>query len=120
MAAKTLAYRLSPESGFIRLLQHYATPFLEQLTFGIPWIGVGLVLYPFLYLVGGRRALRENRRIWPWLVYPWLYFIVFSLANPLIFRWYMTPPLPAYYLFILGGAEGLILSIAEARAEKDR
>jgi hypothetical protein len=40
------------------------------------------------------------------------------LANPLIFRWYMTPPLPAYYLFILGGAEGLILSIAEARAKK--
>jgi len=118
MAAKTLAYRLSPASGFIRLLQHYATPFLEQLTFGIPWIGVGLVLYPFLYLVGGRRALRENRRIWPWLVYPWLYFIVFSLANPLIFRWYMTPPLPAYYLFILGGVEALILSIAEARAKK--
>jgi len=118
LAAKTLAYRLSPESGFIRLLQHYATPFLEQLTFGIPWIGVGLVLYPFLYLVGGRRALQQNRRIWPFLVYPWLYFIVFSLANPLIFRWYMTPPLPPYYLFILGGVETLVLSIAGARARK--
>jgi hypothetical protein len=118
MAAKTLAYRLSPESGFVRLLQHYATPFLENLTFGIPWIGVGLLLYPFLYLVGGVRALRVNRRIWPWLAYPWLYFVVFSLANPLIFRWYMTPPLPAYYLFILGGAEGLLLSFAVALARK--
>jgi hypothetical protein len=118
MAAKTLAYRLSPEAGFVRLLQHYTTPFLEHLTFGIPWIGVGLVLYPFLYLVGGRRALRQSARIWPWLAYPWLYFAVFSLANPLIFRWYMTPPLPAYYLFILGGAEGLVLSIAGRRAKK--
>ena len=118
MAAKSLAYRLSPEAGFVRLLQHYATPFLEHLTFGIPWIGVGLVLYPFLYLVGGRRALRQNGRVWPWLAYPWLYFAVFSLANPLIFRWYMTPPMPAYYLFILGGAEVLILSIAGARHKK--
>jgi hypothetical protein len=118
IAAKTLAYRLSPESGFIRLLQHYATPFLENLTFGIPWIGVGLVLYPFLYLVGGQRAFRENRRVWPWLVYPWLYFAVFSLANPLIFRWYMTPPLPAYFLFILGGAEVLLLTIAALRGKK--
>jgi hypothetical protein len=118
IAAKTLAYRLSPESGFVRLLQHYATPFLENLTFGVLWIGVGLVLHPFLYLVGGLRALRENRRVWPWLAYPWLYFAVFSLANPLIFRWYMTPPLPAYYLFILGGAEVLLLSIAAAIAKK--
>lgn len=118
IAAKTLAYRLSPEAGFVRLLQHYATPFLENLTFGIPWIGVGLVIYPFLYLVGGRLALKQNPRVWPWLAYPWLYFAVFSLANPLIFRWYMTPPLPAYFLFILGGAEGLLLSIVAARSKK--
>jgi hypothetical protein len=30
------------------------------------------------------------------------------LANPLIFRWYLTPPLPAYTLGILIGAEQLI------------
>ncbi len=118
MAAKALAYRLSPESGFVRLLQHYATPFLEERTFGVPAIGVGLVLYPSLFLIGGRRALRQNRRIWPWLVYPWLYFAIFSIANPLIFRWYMTPPLPAYYLFILGGLEELIVSISAGRAKK--
>jgi hypothetical protein len=118
IAAKTLAYRLSPESGFVRLLQHYATPFMEDLTFGVPFIGVGLVLYPFLYIIGGRRAIRANPHIWPWLVFPWLYFAIFSIANPLIFRWYMTTPLPAYYFFILGGAEGLILSIAAARSKK--
>ena len=118
MAAKALAYRLSAESGFIRLLQHYATPFLEEATFGIPAIAVGLFLYPFLYLVGSRRAFSQDRRIWPWLAYPWLYFAIFSLANPLIFRWYMTPPLPAYYLFILAGLEGLILSFASSRSSK--
>jgi len=118
IAAKTLAYHLSPEAGFVRLLQHYATPFLENLTFGVSWIGIGLFLYPTLYFIGGLRAWRKNAHIWPWLAYPWLYFAVFSLANPLIFRWYMTPPLPAYFLFILCGVEGLVLAIASARSRK--
>jgi len=111
VAAKTVAYRLAPESGFVRLLQHYTTPFLEHLTFGTRWIAVGMALYPFLYIVGSWRALKIQPRALPLALYPWLYFAVFALANPLIFRWYMTPPLPAYYLFILGGAETLLFSL---------
>jgi len=111
IAAKTLAYQLAPEAGFVRLLQHYATPFLEQHTFGIRWIAVGMALYPFLFIVGSRRALKTQPRAWLLAVYPWLYFAAFALANPLIFRWYMTPPLPAYYLFILGGVETLLSSL---------
>ena len=34
----------------------------------------------------------------PLLIYPWLYLLIFSLLNPLIFRWYMAPPLPALML----------------------
>ena len=30
MAAKSVTYRLSPEEGAVRLLQHYATPFFEH------------------------------------------------------------------------------------------
>jgi hypothetical protein len=112
IAAKSVAYRLSPEEGFVRLLQHYATPFLEHLTFGMRWIAVGMAFYPFLFLVGAWQGLRAAPRLWPWAAYPWVYFIVFAIANPLIFRWYLSPPLPAYMLFILIGTENLIGSLA--------
>ncbi len=114
IAAKTLAYRLSAEAGFVRLLQHYATPFLGHLTFGLNWIKIGLILYPFLFLIGARSSLKANVRVWPWLLYPWLYFATFSIANPLIFRWYMTPPLPVYILVILIGAQNLVSGITQA------
>ena len=118
IAAKSVAYRLSAEEGLIRLLQHYATPFLEHHTFGIYWIAVGMVLYPFLFLVGAWQAVRAAPRLWPFAVYPWLYFVVFAAANPLIFRWYLSPPLPAYMLFILIGAENLITSLGSAIARR--
>ncbi len=112
IAAKTLAYRLGPEAGFVRLLQHYTTPFLEHLTFTTAWIAVGMVLYPFLFLVGAHRSLSRAPRLWPFILYPLLYFAVFSIANPLIFRWYMTPPLPPYILTILIGAETMVVGLA--------
>jgi hypothetical protein len=108
ITAKTLAYRLPPAAALIRLLQHFATPFLGHLTFGPFWIRLGLVIYPALYLVGSLKTLRRDRAAWPFLAYPWLYFITFALANPLIFRWYLTPPLPFYFLMILFGLNGLL------------
>ena len=120
IAAKSVAYRLSPEEGFIRLLQHYATPFQEHLTFGMPWLAVGMVLYPFLFLVGAWQGVRTAPRLWPWAVYPWVYFAIFAAANPLIFRWYLSPPLPAYMLFILIGAEHLVTSLISALFQRRR
>lgn len=114
IAAKSLAYRLKPEEGFIRLLQHYATPFHEELTFGTWWIGLALALHPFLFLVGSLRALKTNPRLWPFAAYPWIYLVVFAVANPLIFRWYLTPPLPSWMFFILAGLE-ILVSQAAAR-----
>lgn len=101
--AKVAAYRLPPEAGLVRLLQHYSTPFLGHLTFGIPWIGVGLVLYPILFLLGALATLRRRPDAWPVFLYPWLYLATFAAANPLIFRWYLAPPLPAYFLGIFLG-----------------
>jgi hypothetical protein len=118
IAAKSLAYRLPADAAFIRLLQHYTTPFLGHLTFGIAWIGIGMLLYPFLFLVGVRRAWRANPHAWPFLAYPWLYFAAFSLANPLIFRWYLTPPLPAYILAILIGLDQVLGSIWGSNSRK--
>jgi arabinofuranosyltransferase len=113
IAAKSLVYHLKPTDGFVRLLQHYLTPFLDQMTFGIPWLGVGMVLYPFLFLVGSRQALRNTWRAWPMIAYPGLYFATFAMANPLIFRWYLTPPLPAYILLILIGADQVITQLSQ-------
>jgi hypothetical protein len=111
IAAKSVAYRLPPNTALVRLLQHYATPFLDHLTFGVRWIAVGLFLYPFLFLVGSLRAYQTNRNILPFLFYPGLYFASYAIANPLIFRWYLTPPLPVYILIILVGFESLLSRI---------
>jgi hypothetical protein len=116
ISAKLAVYRLAPMSSLIRMLQHYANPFLEANTFGAASIAIGLVLYPFLSLLGALKTLRIQPRLWPWLIYPWLYLVVFSLPNPLIFRWYLTPPLPAYFLLILAGAEKIVHDIARRRS----
>ena len=118
VTAKAVAYQIAPAAAFIRLLQHYATPFMGHLTFGVWWIAAGMVLYPFLFVAGARAALRETARIWPWLAYPWLYFATYAIANPLIFRWYLTPPLPAYILVILIGLERLLAQLRNAKTQR--
>jgi hypothetical protein len=114
VAAKLVAYRLEPDSALIRLVQHYATPFIDQNLLGAIGIGIGIILYPFLFLLGGVRAWREEPRSLPWMVYPVLYFLAFALPNPLIFRWYLTPPLPAYFLGIFLGLDRLINALLRA------
>ena len=109
VTAKLQVYRLSEGDALIRLVQHYATPFLLQNLVGAgPAVAAGLILFPFLYLLGARTAFGREPRLLAWLAYPWLYFLVFALPNPLIFRWYLTPPLPAYFLMILIGLDGLL------------
>jgi hypothetical protein len=108
ITAKAAAYRLDDLEALIRFLQHYAAPFMAELTFGARWIMLGLFLYPFLFLVGSRALVRQSPQLWPWLIYPWLYFGVYAAANPLVFRWYLTPPLPAYIFGILAGLQHIL------------
>jgi hypothetical protein len=112
--AKLAVYRLQPWDSLIRLLQHYATPFNESLWGGSILIGIGLVLYPVLFIIGARRSFKVDSRVLAWMLYPWLYFLTFSLPNPLLFRWYLTPPLPSLILFILLGLETLLLAAFRA------
>ncbi len=107
MAAKAVAYHLPPEAGIVRLLQHYATPFFSHLVFGSFSIAIGLIQFPTLFMIGWWRIMRDRNRIWPLAIYPIIYLLAFSIANPLIFRWYLTPPLPMYFLGIFIGVEGL-------------
>ena len=118
IAAKSVAYRLPSDAAFIRMIQHYATPFMDDLTFGKLGIGIGLVLYPFLYAIGSLHSFSISRRTWPFLLFPWLYFLVYSIANPLIFRWYLTPPLTAFFLFILIGADVTVQRLARGISKK--
>lgn len=103
VTAKASAYQLPADAAFIRLLQHFATPFLGHLTFGTAWIGVGLIVFPAMVLVAARRALREDIAHWPLFAFPFVYFLVYAIANPLIFRWYLAPPLPLFILCIFLG-----------------
>jgi hypothetical protein len=110
--AKSSAYRIEPFAALVRLLQHYATPFLEHLTFGALAIRVGILLFPFLAVIGARVIYKREPGAWPFVLFPWIYLAVFAIANPLIFRWYLTPPLPFYFLCIFFGVEGILTQIA--------
>ncbi len=107
VTAKSLAYNLPTDAALIRLLQHFATPFQGNLIFGRYYIALGLLLFPALCVLGWRQVLRKDASVWPLAIYPLTYFITFSLANPLIFRWYLVPPLPLYFLGISIGLEGM-------------
>src|SRR5690606_3631925 len=101
---KRLVYHVEDLQALTRLLQHYATPFLEHDALGVPAIAVGIVLYPALAMMALFYIAKRLPRLLPLAIYPWIYLVVFSLLNPLIFRWYLAPPLPAYFLSIVVGA----------------
>ncbi len=114
VAAKTAAYVLSPGAALSTFITAYATPFFEFDTFGAVGAMVAAVVYFALSLFGIAFAARRLPRLLPFLIYPWLYFVVFSLANPLIFRWYLVPPLPALMLGISAGAWSLLSALERA------
>jgi hypothetical protein len=114
MEAKRVAYIVGDYHALTRLLQHIATPFFEHELLGVPGIVIGIVLYPGLAGIGTFYVGKRHPRLLPFLLYPWVYLIVFSAANPLIFRWYLAPILPAYFLAILIGIWALADSITTA------
>jgi hypothetical protein len=108
ISAKSTAYIVPPASALVRFIQIYATPFFEQMTFGGTGAQVGSVVYFALSLLGMVYTARRVPRLLPLLVYPWMYALIFSIANPLMFRWYVAPPLPGLMLGIVIGAWAVI------------
>ena len=107
--AKVAVYHLNPSDSFIRMIQHYATPFLEDQTLGSKVaIATGIFLYPFLTIIGALQVWRREPRLFAFILFPWVYFLAFSLPNTLIFRWYLTPPMLPYFFFIFVGAWHLL------------
>jgi hypothetical protein len=112
VATKSVVYLLPPASALARLIQHYSTPFFANALLGRHWHLAGFAVYLLLYSVGALRAIRSDRRTWPLAAYPYAYLAVFGAANPLIFRWYLSPPLPLYFAFIFAGAWALFGDLA--------
>jgi hypothetical protein len=110
--AKYSAYSLPQTAALVRLIQHYATPFFAHNFLGsTAAILSGLILFPYLFIIGARFSMKTDYRLFAYAVYPCLYFIAFSIANPLIFRWYLTPPLVPYFFFIFLGVDDIINNI---------
>jgi arabinofuranosyltransferase len=110
--AKTLAYRISPLDDLISLIQHYGTPFFEDAILSRFWPLAGFILYLALSLIGGLSFVRRDARAWIVAVFPWLYFAAFAASRVLLFRWYMAPPLPFYFILILAGLDKLLTQLA--------
>ncbi|NWF70970.1 MAG: hypothetical protein HXY40_17940 [Chloroflexi bacterium] len=111
--AKSLAYVMPSGAAFVELaLRNYAFPFFEVQLLPESWRTVGglffMTLYLLLALLGLLYSARNAPRLLPFLLYPWLYLAAFSLANPLIFRWYTLPPLPALTLGLVCGLWSII------------
>ncbi len=107
IAAKEAAYQVDELQALVTFIQHYATPFFEHETLGPSGAMIGSLLYLLLSLLGALFLLKIDRRTAPLVIFPWLYLISFSLANPLVFRWYLAPPMPVYFLCILAGLWGV-------------
>ncbi len=119
LSAKTVAYVMPPGTALVTLIQNYATPFYEDSTVKGMGLFVLMILYLILSLIGILFTARRVPRLLPFLIYPWLYITVFSIANPLIFRWYNAPPLPALCLSIFIGVWAIISSLGGKTAETE-
>ncbi|MFN8560393.1 MAG: hypothetical protein U0703_01875 [Anaerolineae bacterium] len=108
VTAKRYAYLIEPLGALKQLIPVYSTPFFEFDTFGSVGAMLGAVVYLALSIFGLVYTARRLPRLLPFLLYPWLYFAAFAILNPLIFRWYMAPPLPALMLGIVVGAWALV------------
>jgi hypothetical protein len=120
LTAKTVAYIMPPGAAFGTLLSTYATPFFEPFTIGSIGAMVASIVYVVLTILGIRYAWKKLPALLPFLIYPWVYMIVFSIANPLIFRWYNAPPLPGLMFGIFTGAWAVIESIQRRRRTSPR
>ncbi len=115
ISAKSVAYILPPGSAFAQLFRAYIVPFSEFQLVGSLGVMILTALYGGLTLVGLLYIFRKQPRFIPLVIYPWVYMLVFSVANPLIFRWYTAPPLPALMITLIAGVWALVEAVETAR-----
>jgi len=117
VTAKSVTYFLAPGSAFVTLLQNFGTPFSEEKTLGGAFIFL-FFTYVALLVIGIIYAVRRESRLLPWLLYPFVYGAVFSIINPLVFRWYVVPPLPAIFFALVVGVWAVLSNLFGRRANQ--
>ncbi|MEL6268998.1 MAG: hypothetical protein AAFV33_06975 [Chloroflexota bacterium] len=114
LGAKTVAYVINDFGALTQMTIFYTSPFLDLETIGSPRsIFVGMAVYPLLNILAISYVLRREHALLPLLIYPWLYFIIFAVANPLMFRWYFVPPMPAWIFGAVIGVWAVVATLAE-------
>lgn len=120
LGAKTVAYNVEPFGALQAMTIYYTSPFLDFDTVGsLRSVIIGMVLYPTLNLLALIYLRRREPRLIAFLLYPWLYFAVFAVVNPLMFRWYFLPPMPAWIFGAVVGVWSLAAPLA-ARLNAER
>lgn len=113
VTAKRDAYELPAFSALGQLLPAYSNVFFVFDTFGSVATMLFGVLVLALSLFALLYAARRSPRLLPLLVYPWVYMAFFVVLNPLIFRWYMAPPLPALIVSVFVGLWAALQPLAK-------
>ncbi|GAB4476486.1 MAG: hypothetical protein Kow00124_18640 [Anaerolineae bacterium] len=116
IAAKSAAYDLPPTHALTALVQQFSTPFVEFEAFGPGGAMAGSVIYAGLFAVGSLHLIRRDGRAAALVAYPALFWLAFGLANPLMFRWYTTPPLAVFMLALIGGVTAFTQALRSAPA----
>ncbi len=115
IVAKGVAYQLSPEHALLNFVQAYVVPFSSVGSFSAI---VGLLLiatYTTLFAMGALNGIRSDSRAWPMFGFVVMYIGAYVIANPLVFRWYVVPPLPIFLLGITLGWNALASALKRPR-----
>ena len=108
VTAKRFAYLIAPNAALAQLIQTYSNVFSTFDLFGSVGVMIAALLILTCTLFAVSYSVRKEARLLPYLLYVWIYFGVFAALNPLIFRWYNAPPLPALILGVFVGLWALL------------
>ena len=103
IAAKGVAYQLDANQALAAFMRTLVVPFSGVGSFDAAAGLLFLAAYATLFVLGAVFAVRRNAAAWPMMTFALAYLAAYVVANPLIFRWYVVPPLP---IFLLGIALG--------------
>lgn len=120
IAAKSVVYKIDAGASFVTLFRAYIVPFSDYQLLGSTGVMLATIFYVLFALSGLIWIARNFPRLLPFVLYPWLYMLIFSLANPLIFRWYTAPPIPALMFTIIIGAWRITEAIRQSAPQRAR
>ncbi len=116
ITAKGVAYRLAPTQALITFLRTLVVPFSGVGSFDAGLGLLAIAAYAALFTIGALNAIRRDARSWPLFGFVVVYIGAYIVANPLVFRWYVVPPLPMFLLGIALGWRAIASTFKQPRA----